>query len=169
MLAELYKARPDIAMSVIDRFYERVDRSGDCWVWTGRVLANGYGVLPIFDATRRRRGSPDRLAHRIAYELAFDVDPGELFVCHKCDNPACVRPSHLFLGTNKDNVADCRRKDRDIQGERSRIAKVTDDKVRVMREEFKAGTTQTALANRFGVSISLVNGIVHGRRWRHVA
>src|SRR3990167_6332282 len=88
------------------RFWRMVYRTDWCWLWLGAKLKKGYGV---FRETCPRRSV---LAHRVAYELANGPIPGGKFVCHHCDNPSCVRPSHLFLGTQKDNMADCSRKGR---------------------------------------------------------
>lgn len=93
-----------IEQEEIDKFLSFVDRSGDCWIWLGgkRPGRGGeYGVFNrIIDGKRRMCA-----AHRFSYE-AFIEPPGPFFVCHKCDNPPCVRPEHLFLGTVQDNVDD---------------------------------------------------------------
>lgn len=80
-------------------FWERVDKSGDCWIWL-RGVSQGYGIV-------NRRGLPPERAHRVAYELCIGKVPKGLSVCHKCDNPRCVRPDHLFLGTQSQNIRDC--------------------------------------------------------------
>ena len=91
-----------------DRFWPKVQRTLDdtCWEWQGYRGADGYGRFRV--ATR---GAP-ALAHRFAYETAFGPIPPGLLVCHRCDNPPCVRPSHLFLGTQQDNIRDCSAKGR---------------------------------------------------------
>lgn len=86
------------------RFWEKVDRSGECWEWQGAVGHTGHGVF-------RDRGKNLR-AHRVSYEFENGPIPLGLFVCHHCDNPRCVRTSHLFLGTPADNVHDMMRKGR---------------------------------------------------------
>ena len=87
-----------------ESFWSRVDKSGDCWIWTG-ATRDGYGVI-------RRRLAPDSGAHRVAWELTIGpIGPG-LNVCHHCDVPLCVRPDHLFLGTQSDNLQDASRKGR---------------------------------------------------------
>ena len=84
---------PDVA-----RFWSRVDRSGDCWLWLGNKYTNGYGRLCV--------GGIERSVHRLSWEFANGPIPADLFVCHHCDVPACVRPDHLFLGTARDNAID---------------------------------------------------------------
>lgn len=91
-------------LPIAERFWAKVDKSGDCWLWTGHKGSSGYGIFWI-----QRRPTQ---AHRLAYELSIGPIPHGLFACHHCDNPPCVRPAHLFLGTAKDNYWDARTKGR---------------------------------------------------------
>lgn len=88
------------------RLYSKVERNPltDCLEWTGSLDKNGYGKLKV--------QGKQYYTHRIAYQLGYGLDPKELFVCHKCDNPKCVNPQHLFLGTHQDNMDDMLRKGR---------------------------------------------------------
>lgn len=88
------------------RFWQFVDKSGDCWVWTGARNKAGYG--------RFGQGGDTRMvyAHRASYELHYGPVPTGMFVCHTCDNPSCVRPDHLFVGTRGDNMRDAHQKGR---------------------------------------------------------
>lgn len=147
------------------RFWSKVDRSGDCWVWTGGTDQHGYGQ---FVAQNRRLR-----AHRVAYELTHGAIPDDTSVCHRCDNPPCVRPDHLFLGSHQDNMDDMNRKGRHgrspARGETAGNAKLTDAAVREMRALWAAGgLTKRAIAKRFGISDSNISRILNGQSWTHV-
>jgi hypothetical protein len=91
-------ATPDITESVVARFWSKVDKSGDCWLWTGSRHRFGYGMMQI--------GRRPWTAHRISYAIAHGPIPDGAMVLHSCDNPQCVRLDHLRIGTARDNAAD---------------------------------------------------------------
>lgn len=145
-------------------FWAKVDKRGpdECWNWTSCIL-HGYGWFTTGHG--RARG-----AHRIAWELAVGPIPDGLFVCHRCDNRACVNPGHLFLGTNADNMRDMREKGRrkgrgGKKGTAHCMAKLTDSQVLEIRG---SDGTQAAVAAAYGVSQALVHLIRHRKIWKHI-
>jgi hypothetical protein len=98
-------SRPTLA----ERFWSKVDKSGECWLWTGALASSGYGAIRV-------RSYVTEYAHRVALKLSGVEVPDGLFVCHHCDNPSCVNPAHLFVGTAKDNAQDMSRKGRGRKG-----------------------------------------------------
>lgn len=145
-----------------ERFWEKVRKSSECWEWQGARVSNGYGVI--------KREWPLRgyhLAHRLSYEMAHGPVPDKtLYVCHHCDNRACVRPSHLFLGTAADNTHDAWDKGRLNFGERAHNSKMTAETViaiRSMRSE--TGLSFKRLGERFGISTMQAFRVCVGDRW----
>jgi len=139
-----------------EHFWDNVDKttSNNCWIWTG-VIVRKYG---------RFRGKP---AHRIAWELEFGSVPNDILVCHECDNPPCVNPDHLFLGTTKDNAIDRSLKDRnrDQYGEKNSMSILTKEEV---SEIFTSSLPQIRLAEIYKISPMAVSMIKLGKTWRHV-
>lgn len=84
------------------RFWQKVKKTDNCWIWTSSKTNSGYGLF-----SRGLYGTKKVYAHRLSWEIHNGSLPGKLFVCHKCDNPPCINPEHLFLGTNSDNIRDC--------------------------------------------------------------
>jgi hypothetical protein len=149
-------------MSIATRFEakcEPVTESG-CWIWTAATSNKGYGVMGV-------GSSRVMLAHRIAWTLYNGEIPAGLRVLHKCDTPACVNPSHLFLGTQRDNVHDMQRKGRSPYrgGEDRGLAKLSD---RDAQEILEAVGTHREIAARYGVDHSQVTRIKGRKAWRHV-
>lgn len=158
-------------MPLEQRLYSHVainPRSG-CWEWTGSKR-NGYGRLTVgsrIDGTRRSVS-----AHRMSYELNFGEIPDGMEVCHKCDNPCCINPDHLFLGTRKDNADDRERKGRNIifTGEEQPRAKLTKKAVKNARwERAYKGASFQELANKYGVSKKTIQNAVKGVTWKCVS
>lgn len=141
-----------------ERFWSKVNKTDTCWEWTG-CKSNGYGLFsPI--------GGKSIVAHRISYESNIGPIPKGLIVCHHCDNRACVRPDHLFLGTHDDNSRDMTSKERQARGQRIGTSKMTPESVMMLYQKWLAGgVTQQKLADDFNVSHSNVRSIIFGISW----
>lgn len=135
------------------RFYRKVgaQKPNGCQEWVGSLNSSGYGQI-------RSKEHPFNkvLAHRVAYELHYGPVPEGLVVCHKCDNPLCVNPAHLFAGTRKDNFQDM------LSKSRQRKSQFTEEEVGVMRDMRRNGLTQREIALQFGCSRPLVSMLLSG-------
>lgn len=143
-----------------------VDKRGDdeCWPWTSSRSSNGYGTFKL--------GPKSQGAHRVVYEAATGVAPGSLFVLHRCDTPHCCNPSHLFLGTPLDNMADKIAKGRhvSVKGSEHPFAKLTDEQVLEIRARWAIGKRGRGrqLAAEFGIAEATVCNIAKGKTWKHL-
>ena len=148
--------------NAIANFWARVDQTGDCWLWTKYCNSDGYGQV-WFNGRRES-------THVLAWYFSNGTIPGGLHVLHKCDNPPCCNPSHLFLGTRLDNMRDCKDKGRRAitLGERNGNAKLTEVAVLEIKVLLSKGMSQLAIADQFGVSRRLVSCIKTGKNWTHV-
>ncbi len=157
-------------ISVKDRLLSHVyvnEQSGS-WEWTGSKRS-GYGRMIVGSRTDGTRRSES--AHRISYEIFHGEIGDGLEVCHKCDNPSCVNPNHLFLGTRQDNVNDRQKKGRNINfvGEEQPRAKLTRKAVKDARwERAFRGTSIQRLADRYGVSKKTMQNATNGATWKCV-
>jgi len=147
------------------RFWPRVQRTETCWIWMGARTPLNYGTINIGG-----RAGRNHYAHRVSWEIANGSILEGLCVLHRCDNPPCVNPAHLFLGTKKDNTRDMIVKGRGRQpvlsGEKHPSAKLTGTMVQEIRSLHAAGhASQAALAFRFGVSQAHVSKILCGANW----
>lgn len=146
----------------LDRFWSKVDVRGneECWPWKHGLTSAGYALA-------RFNGRKEIYAHRFSWEFhnAQEIPPG-LHVCHSCDNPKCVNPVHLFLGTAKDNMRDMISKGRAPIGEARPNAKANQEMVKMIRS---SDESTHVLVGKTGLSRSLVQYIRNGKRWRHVA
>lgn len=158
MVQRRKERRPSLAI----RFWNKVQKGEGCWEWQGSTQTFGYGV--VSDGKQRRPHS----AHRLAWELTHGPITDGLWVLHRCDNPPCVRPDHLFLGTPQDNSSDMVNKGRMRTGERSPSSKLTESIVRAVRERHAAGETQESIALDYGVTRAAIGYIVRGDTWKTV-
>jgi hypothetical protein len=133
----------------------RRDAATGCLLWTGNLNTAGYGRMSI--------GNVPLLAHRVAYATCVGPVPDGMFVCHSCDRPACIEPSHLFLGTNADNMADKVAKGRQLQGEAVPVATLTADQVLAIRADPRR---QWVIAQEYGVTQGQVSFIKRFEQWQ---
>lgn len=141
-----------MARDLIERFLGKIEVDGECWRYTGQIGRDGYGQFKV--ACR------NVAAHRFSFAMEHEIPPG-LFVLHRCDNRACVRPTHLFLGTHTDNMRDM------VAKGRYRVRTViASDLVPGLRARIAQGETQTTIAAEFGVTQSSISRAVNGMRSR---
>jgi len=144
-------------------FWAKVDVGDGCWLWTAGTDKYGYGLFYA--------GEGMRLAHRLSWVMAKGEIPEGLCVLHRCDVPSCVRPGHLFLGTQAENNRDMRDKGREFRpiGERHGKAKLTEDDVREIRRTYAAGgISYRELGLIYGVCKENVYAVVRRKSWVHV-
>jgi hypothetical protein len=148
-----------------ERFWKKVNKNtpSGCWEWTGAKSSGGYGSLGVDGKTVR--------AHRFSYELHFEKIADGLEVLHKCDNCKCVRPDHLFVGTQLDNVKDMRAKGRarygETKGAKNGRAKLTEKDVRIIR---RLGTKMGAkkISKILGFAETTIHDIIRRLTWKHI-
>jgi hypothetical protein len=162
---------------IAGRFWPKVAKTPECWDWTAGTDRQGYGFFGV--------AGRSVLAHRYAWALVNGPIPSGMHVLHRCDRPRCVRPDHLFLGTNRDNIADRMAKGRDsspsgiwnksltephrlARGERVGGAKLTAEQVIEIRTRHDRGESIRSLAIAYGVGRGTAQDIIHGRSWAHV-
>lgn len=152
--------------TLAERFWEKVDKRGpdECWLWTKATNEHGYGVM----RPEGKRSGPGVKAHRVSLMLA-GVDIDGLLVRHSCDNPPCVNPAHLSVGTHADNSADMVSRGRQAAGSRSGTHKLTEEQVAEIRARAASGEMHRVLAEEFDVSRTNVTCIVNRKSWLHVA
>lgn len=148
-----------------ERYWAKVKRGSptECWPWGGSTQIKGHGEFFV---------SPERdrvQAHAFAVELATGLAcPDDLEACHRCDNPPCCNPRHVYYGTRQQNVDDMWARQRSPRGSARTQAKLDEPDVLSIRTRFATGEPSTCLASEYGVSDSLISHIVNGRAWQHV-
>lgn len=159
---------PKRSLPLEERFWPKVQKTDFCWIWTGAREGRPkfqYGVIRGV----KKNGFRMEMAHRVSWMIHNGPIPDGKQVLHRCDNPPCVNPSHLFVGTHQDNMDDCTKKGRRQCGERASLAKLTADGVKSIRNQYKKGARSKTLAEDFGVHQSTILGVLSGRTWKHVA
>lgn len=171
----------------IDRFWSKVKKTDNCWIWIGGRFNHGYGSFSSYHGKRI-------YAHRYSWQISQGPIPDKMFVCHKCDNPPCVRPDHLFLGTHDDNMLDAKIKNRfatgveqgrkvhpnpfpifsyesptnqKARGSKHGISKLTENDVRTIRQLLKTHT-QKHIAAMYNMTPGTLSVLARYITWRHV-
>ncbi len=157
----------DAPKPVEERFWAKVKKTNGCWIWLGATNSQGYGSIA------RDPNKPRVATHRLSWEIHNGLIPKGMWVLHKCDNPPCVRPDHLFLGTQKDNMQDMSKKGRYskrvMKGENHPLAKLTEKQVKKIRKSYVPGfIKQKDLGHKYGVSQGTIFQIVHRNLWKHI-
>ncbi len=156
----------EISAEDIDRFFSKIPsivENNECWEWQGTLHKSGYAIFSV--------GYRNFYAHRVSYCIATGTDPQNMDVCHSCDNPKCVNPNHLFLGSHLDNMRDCFKKGRMVsfKGSKNGTSKLKEVQVIDIRRRYaNGGVLMRELADEFRVSLGLISHIVHRLTWRHV-
>ena len=151
-----------LTTTLLDSFWSRVHKTDSCWNWTAGKSGEGYGR---FGAGRRYGLS--EYAHRISWAIHFGIIPDNLHVLHRCDNPSCVNPKHLFLGTHQDNMLDRDTKGRNahLSGEKAGNSKLTEAQVLGILTDNRS---RKVIAKEYGISRMQVSNIVNRKSWRHI-
>jgi hypothetical protein len=158
-------------MDDAERFWAKVDKSGECWEWTGYLNPTEYGQIKW----NGKAVASHRYSYVLHHPLTIDLLEGhrEIFVCHRCDNPRCVNPAHLFLGScadnNKDRAAKGRNNSPKQKGEKNGNSKLTETQVREIRNKYaNGGISYQQLAIEYGVDKSSIGLIIRRETWSHL-
>jgi hypothetical protein len=149
----------------MERFWSKVDKMNECWQWTASCDPDGYGAFKL--------NGKKVNAHRVAWELTRGEISDDLWVLHSCDNPGCVNPAHLFLGTRADNMRDAAKKGRlanrkQVRGSEVGTSKLTEDDVKAIRDYYAAGERLAPLAGAYQINYYTVSKIVRRVLWKHI-
>ncbi len=158
-------------MLIQERFWAKVRKGGpdECWEWVGATKQGGYGLFGKSNVTN----TSSRLAHRVSFEISNGKIPKHICVLHRCDNPPCVNPNHLFLGSHRDNTQDMIEKGRwrggiKPRGQAHPNSKLTEQNVFDIKYRLSIGEPVRAIAKIYGVSFGLISHIKRGRAWSYL-
>lgn len=143
-----------------ERFWSRTNKSDGCWLWIGRLNSHGYGTISA--------SGKHMLAHRYSYQINVGPIPDGLLVCHSCDNPRCVNPAHLFVGTQLQNMRDAKAKGRMVlpprlSGDSNPITKLHHHDIQAIRLRWASGESQCSIARDYQVSDALISNLIRGK------
>lgn len=153
---------PQIYCSMQCRLLDSIDKKdGNCWIWKKGKDKNGYGLMSVKDIPRR--------ASRISYDTFIGYVPDDKFVCHSCDNPSCINPLHLFLGSPKDNTQNMFKKSRDRHiGEKNRNSVLNEKLIKEIFSLYRKGLSKTEISRIFNTSDTHICSIISRKIWKHV-
>lgn len=157
-----FSKKAAIGMDVSAAFHFYVDKTADCWLWTGPIFRH-RGCYGCF--TMRRAGYVQARAHRVSWELHQGPLRPEQHVLHSCDNPLCVNPNHLFLGDQSSNMKDKVAKNRQNRGHTHGRRKLTESQAIAIRDDKRP---QSVIAKEYGISVATVSNIQCGYSWKHL-
>jgi len=159
-----YPAEQYVLKPLLERFWMNVNKATEgCWVWRGGKTGAGYGAL--------QENKKFILAHRLSYEIHNGAIPEGMVVCHKCDNPSCVNPDHLFIGTQAENMLDKKNKGRAKgahKGGEHALAKLDSAKVCEIRNLMASGVKHREITKKYKISMSTLTDIKSGKTWGHL-
>jgi hypothetical protein len=152
--------------TIEERFFRHIEKTDGCWLWTGRLVGKGYGSLGMGG-----KGAKHKLSHRLSYEIHHGEIPDGMVVMHKCDNPRCVNPNHLEVGTQSQNIKDAFARGRKLnlpsglKGESHGASKLNNASVINIRE---STLSIAELAKLYGVSNTAIERVRARKTWRHI-
>ncbi len=160
--------QPLPSTKLMDKVWDCIEKADGCWRWTGSSDRYGYAARRFLIDGKQYTWK----IHRLIYTVEIGEIPDGMSVCHSCDNPGCVNPSHLWLGTHTENMKDRDRKSRGVvapKGERNALSKLTEQQVREMRRRRASGESLSKLAIAFRISPHHLSNICRRKYWKHVA
>jgi hypothetical protein len=145
-----------------DRFYLKftINNENGCWEWAANRFPKGYGCFKL--------NGKSQAAHRVSYEIHIGKIKKGMVICHHCDNPCCVNPAHLFMGTQKENLLDRKEKGRSIFGEKNGRSKLKTADINKIRLLLKNKIDQRDIAKEFGVGQTTISRIKMNESWNHI-
>lgn len=149
-------------LSLKDRFYSKfkINEDNGCWEWMATKFPNGYGC---FKLNRKSVG-----AHRVSYEIHNGKINKNMVICHHCDNPSCVNPEHLFVGTQKENLLDRKLKGRSVEGNKNGRCKLSDKDILAIKRLLAEKIDQRDIAKSYGVAQTTISAINLNKSWSHI-